>query len=465
MRAPSSLRVRLLRVLLAPLAAILAVSSIAAYYFSVEPAMDAFDHGLINNGVAVADRIRMENGQASVDLPSVAQQVLRTDRYDRVYYLVQDARGGRIDGEHDLPPPPPGEKPDDGMIVYDAQYRGEKIRAAALLVPCGGEICTVIVAETTVKRQRLVREILLWNVLPELLLAGAALALMWRGVKRGLEPLAQLSDEIRARSPRDLRSIDEGQAPEEAQQLVGALNRLFARVGEANLNQQRFLSNAAHQLRTPLAGLQAHTELALAQPVPEACRAELEQVHTATIRTARLANQLLALARAEPGAERPAESTVIDLRQVVEDCANEWVHRALEREIDLGFDLAPAAVRGDAFLLREALVNLIGNAIEYTPDGGSVTVRTGERGGEPFMEVEDNGPGIPVPERERVLERFYRPAGTAGTGSGLGLAIVHEIAVAHRATVVIGDGAPNTQGGRGCRVSLNFVAADAIKKA
>jgi two-component system sensor histidine kinase TctE len=464
-RAPSSLRVRLLRVLLAPLAAILAVSSIAAYYFSVEPAMDAFDHSLINNGVAVGDRIRMEGGQAFVDLPSVAQQVLRTDRFDRIYYLVRDATGRRIDGEHDLPAPPPGEKPEDGIIVYDAHYRGEKIRAAALLVPCGGESCTVIAAETTVKRQRLVREILLWNVLPELLLAGAALALMWRGVKRGLEPLAQLSDEIRARSPRDLRAIDEGQAPEEAQQLVGALNRLFGRVGEANLSQQRFLSNAAHQLRTPLAGLQAHVELALAQPVPEACRAELEQVHTATIRTARLANQLLALARAEPGAERPAESMVIDLKQIVEDCANEWVHRALDREVDLGFDLAQTAVRGDAFLLREALVNLIGNAIEYTPGGGSVTVRTGARDGAPFMEVEDSGPGIPPGERERVLERFYRLAGTAGTGSGLGLAIVHEIAMMHRATVAIGDGAPNAQGGRGCRVSLNFAAADALKKA
>jgi two-component system, OmpR family, sensor histidine kinase TctE len=465
LRAPTSLRVRLLRVLLAPLAAILAVSSIAAYYFSVEPAMDAFDHGLINNGVAVADRIRMEGGQAFVDLPSVAQQVLRTDRFDRVYYLVRDAKGRRVDGEEDLPPPPEGEKPDDGVIVYDAQYRGEKIRAAALLVPCGGEICTVIVAETTVKRQRLVREILLWNVLPELLLAGAALALMWRGVERALEPLAQLSNEIRARSPRDLRSIDEGQAPEEAQQLVGALNRLFARVGEANLNQQRFLSNAAHQLRTPLAGLQAHTELALAQPVPAACRAELEQVHTATIRTARLANQLLALARAEPGAERHAESAAVDLKQVVEDCANEWVHRALGREIDLGFDLAPAIVRGDGFLLHEALVNLIGNAVEYTPAGGSITVRTGVLEDGPFMTVEDSGPGIAPAERERVLERFYRTAGTPGTGSGLGLAIVHEIAAAHRSTVAIGEGAPNAQGGRGCRVSLNFPAADPMKKA
>ena len=463
MSEPGSLRGRLLRVLLAPLAAILAVSSIAAYYFSVEPAMDAFDHGLINNGVAVGDRIRVEGGQAFVDLPSAAQQVLRTDRFDRIYYLVLDAKGRRIDGEQDLPPPQ--QQPADGMTVYDAQYRGEKIRAAALRVPCGGELCTVVVAETTVKRQRLVREILLWNVLPELLLAGVALALMWRGVKRGLEPLAQLSEEIRARSPRDLRAIDEGQVPEEAKQLVGALNRLFGRVGEASLSQQRFLSNAAHQLRTPLAGLQAHAELALAQPVPEACRAELEQVHTATIRTARLANQLLALARAEPGAERHAESTDVDLKRVVEECANEWVHRALDREIDLGFDLAPAAVRGDAFLLREALVNLIGNAIEYTPNGGSVTVRTGVRDGAPFMEVEDSGPGIAQAERERVLERFYRAAGTAGTGSGLGLAIVREIAVTHRATVAIGDGAPNAQDGRGCRVALNFAAADTIKRA
>lgn len=459
----TSLQVRLLRRLLLPLAAILAVGAVASYYFSVEPAMDAFDHALINNGVAVGDRIRMERGQAFVDLPSAAQQVLRTDRFDRIYYLVHDARGKRIDGEHDLPRPPPGQKPEGSVIVYDAEYRGEGIRAAALLVACGGEICTVIVAETTIKRQRLVREILLWNVLPELVLALSALALVWMGVRRGLEPLARLSEEIRSRSPRDLHPIDEGQAPEEARQLVHALNRLFSRVGEANLNQQRFLSNAAHQLRTPLAGLQAHTELALSQPVPDACRTELEQVHTATIRTARLANQLLALARAEPGGERPAERTEINLKRVVEDSTDEWVHRALEREIDLGFDLAPATVQGDPLLLREALVNLLGNAVEYTPAGGSVTVRTGVRSGAPFIEVEDSGPGIPPGERERVLERFYRLPGTSGTGSGLGLAIVREVAATHGATVSVDDGAPNARGACGCRVSLNFAAAGATK--
>ena len=275
---------------------------------------------------------------------------------------------------------------------------------------------------------------------------------MWFGITRGLAPLARLSDEILERSPRDLRAINEGGAPAEAKPLVSALNKLFDQVDESNRNQQRFLANAAHQLRTPLAGLQAHTELAMAQPVPDACRAELEYVHSATIRTARLANQLLALARAEPGGNRPAEFARIDLRQVVEECADEWVHRSLAKDVDLGFDIAAAGVRGDAFLLRELLVNLIGNAVEYTQSGGRVTVRTGMGGTGAFLEVEDDGPGIPVAERERVLERFYRLPGTSGTGSGLGLAIVREIALAHGARVEIVDG----QGGRGCCVRLNF---------
>src|SRR5204863_3130568 len=138
-------------------------------------------------------------------------------------------------------------------------------------------------------------------------------------------PLDRLSQDIRNRSPRDLHPIERAHTPSEAQPLIEALSQLLVRVEEANRNQQRFLANAAHQLRTPLAGLQAHAELALAQPVPETCRAELEYVHSATIRTARLANQLLALARAEPGGNRPAEFASIELRQVVEECADEWV--------------------------------------------------------------------------------------------------------------------------------------------
>ena len=451
-----SLRVNLLRLLIPPVALLLAVGSIGAYYLSIDPAADAYDQSLINTAIALSERIRTQEGRPVFDLPSAAEAVVRTDKYDKVYYVVRDSQGHVIAGDQDIPLPPSGLRADEGIMAYDADLHGRRLRVAVLMVPCAVGECSVNVAETTIKRDRLARDILIGSVLPQGLLAVLTLALVWFGVTRGLAPLARLSDEILERSPRDLRPINERDAPAEAKPLVAALNKLFDQVDEANRNQQRFLANAAHQLRTPLAGLQAHTELAMSQqPVPEACRTELEYVHSATIRTARLANQLLALARAEPGGTRPAEFARVDLRQIVEECADEWVHRSLAKDVDLGFDLAPGSVTGEPFLLRELLVNLIGNAVEYTKPGDHVTVRTGQIQGNAFLEVEDDGAGIPVSERERVLERFYRSPGTLGTGSGLGLAIVQEIASAHSARVEIGEGV----GGRGCCVRLIFASA------
>jgi two-component system sensor histidine kinase TctE len=441
---------------------LLVMGAVGQYFLALGPASDAYDQALMDVGIALGERIRASGGAVTFDLPRVAEQVLRTDRFDIIYYAVRSPEGATLAGDPGLPPVPAGEEPEDGIFAYDGIYRGEKIRLIAMLVPCAGRICTVQVAETVNKRVNLARDIVLSSLVPELVVALMTLVIVWFGVKRGLVPLEDLSAEIRARSARDLRPIDPAQAPEEARPLVSALNQLFGQVAAASSNQQRFLANAAHQLRTPLAGLQAHTEIALAQGVPEEIRAQLEQVHRATIRTARLANQLLALARAEPGGFRPDSFASVNLRTLVEDTADEWVHRALAREIDLGFDLADAQVPGDAVLLREALGNLVHNALEYSPAGGRVTVRTGMRDaaaspGGPrsrrgFLEVEDDGPGIPPAEREQVLERFYRVAGTAGTGSGLGLAIVREIATAHGAQLEIGAG----EGGRGCKVGLTF---------
>ena len=446
-----SLRGHLLRLLFVPIAAILAVSAIASYYLALEPATEAHDASLIDAGIALGERIHARDGVVSVDLPSAAEQVLRTDKYDTIYYVVRDPAGRPIAGDAGIPLPPASQAAQDNSMLYDASYRDRRVRAATLLAPCGGQVCTITVAETTRKRDRLVREILLGSVMPQALLAALTLVIVWFGVARGLAPLERLSDEIRKRSPRDLRPIGPAAAPEEALPLIGALNQLLVQVEEANRNQQRFLANAAHQLRTPLAGLQAHAELALAQPLSEAARAELEQVHIATVRTARLANQLLALARAEPGGHVEAPARV-ELKALVEGVADEWVHRALERDLDLGFELYAASVDGHVFLLCEALGNLVHNAIEYLPRGGHITVRTGRREGRPFVEVEDDGPGIRPAERARVVERFYRVPDTAGTGSGLGLAIVREIAAAHGASMEIGDGA----GGKGCRVEIKF---------
>ncbi|TMG73979.1 MAG: HAMP domain-containing protein, partial [Betaproteobacteria bacterium] len=381
-------------------------------------------------------------------------QVLRQDSYDSIYYRVLGPSGEEIAGDEGLPGPPADRELKDGFLAYDTAYKGQNVRAVTLRAQCGSQSCSVLVAETTVKRKRLQRDILFSSLLPEMLIAVATLLIVWFGVKRGLGPLARLSDEIKARSPGDLRPIDPAGTPEETRPLVSALNGLLGEVAQASRNQQRFLANAAHQLRTPLAGLQAHTELALAKPVPTEVRSELEQVHQATIRTARLANQLLALARAEPGARGNAAE--LNLKSLAESEADAWVHQALARDVDLGFELEPAPVQGDAFLLREALANLVHNAIEYSQRGGRVTVRTGRNGTHSFLEVEDDGPGIPPAERDRVLERFYRVPGTPGTGSGLGLAIVREIASGHGATISITDAMAGSSATRGCRVAITF---------
>jgi two-component system sensor histidine kinase TctE len=438
-----SLRAHLLRLLLPPIAALLAVGAVVGYYSSIEPANEAYDQALSDIAAAIAAHVRTSDNNYVLDLPPEVETALRTDRYDKLFYRVLSPSGAHIAGDDTLPV-------SERSTAYDARFKGEAVRIVTAPAPCGSLTCTVLVGETMVKRTRLAREFLISSLLPGILIALATMVLLWFGVKRGLWPLARLSEELKARSPRDLSAIDAAGAPEETRPLVSALNGLLEELALAARNQQRFLANAAHQLRTPLAGLQAHTELALAQPLPESCRAQIEQVHQATIRTARLANQLLALARAEPGAR--GSSSDVNLRSVVEAEADGWVHQALERDVDLGFELEAAPVKGDALLLREALANLVHNAIQYSNNGGRVTVRTGQRAGQSFAEVEDDGPGIAPQERERVLDRFYRVPGTRGTGSGLGLAIVREIAGGHGARIDLTDGA----GARGCRVALTF---------
>jgi two-component system sensor histidine kinase TctE len=416
---------------------------VVAYYPSIEPATQAYDQALVDIGLALGSHVRVTTTEYRFDVPAAVEQVLRTDRFDSIYYRVVSPAGMEIAGDADLPAPP------GDQMAHNTTYRGAAVRVVSVQAPCGRSACTILVGETMVKREHLARDLLLQSLFPEFLIALATMVIVWYGVKWGLKPLARLSEEIKARSAGDLRPIDAAAAPEETRPLVAALNGLLAEVSAASSHQQRFIADAAHQLRTPLAGLQAHTELALAQPMPQACRAQLEQVHKATIRTARLANQLLALARAEPGAR--SLMATLDLKNIAGGEAEAWVRQSLARDIDLGFELEPAPVDGDAFLLREALSNLVHNALEYSARGGRVTVRTGRRNGHAFLEVEDDGPGIAPAERSRVLERFYRVPGTPGTGSGLGLAIVREIAASHAANISIADGSLG-----GCRVEITF---------
>lgn len=446
-----SLRRLLMGWLLPALIALLLAGALTAYLVALHNANRAYDRALLDTALAIAAQARTERGHTLLELPSVAQKVLLTDKYDQVYYLAVGPQGEFLAGHKGLPLPP-ARPADRNWIYYDGYYLGKPVRVAALFSPAAGGEIRVMAAETLVKRNNLLGEILFGMLVPEILLGVAVAVLVWFGIERGLAPLNRLRQEIAARSSQDLRPVPEEHAPEEVRPVVHEINALLARLDETLTAQRRFISNAAHQIRTPIAALQAQLDAALRESDPAELRATLERVHAAAGRTAHLTHQLLTLARVEPGGQPPAESQPVALDELVRDAAADWLPQALARNIDLGFELETAALAGNPLLLQELLANLVDNALRYTPMGGRVTLRTGRSVGETLLAIEDNGPGIPAAERERVLERFYRVPGSVGDGCGLGLAIVQEIAISHGAAVEI----TTPPSGQGTLVQVRF---------
>jgi two-component system sensor histidine kinase TctE len=433
--AERSIRRLLLAWLVAPVAIVLVASEVASYGTALTIASEAYDRALLDPALALAQRLSAAEGPVALDLPAVAVEMLRVDATDRVYFAVS-ARGELLGGQAELPPPPTLPAP-GAPVFYDGTIQAEPVRVAAILVPFAEGPVLVQVAETLVKRRRLVRQLLLTNGALEALFFVVALAVVWIGVTRGLAPLEALRAELAARSPRDLRAVAEARAPAEVRPLVQELNRMLGRLAGSIEAQQRFVADAAHQLRTPLAALQAQVEAARREGLPPELAPTVDRVAAATRRAAHLTRQLLTLAAIAPPAERPFAAEPADLAQVAQTGVTDWLARADGKHLDLGFELEAAPVEGEPQLLGELAANLLENALNYTPPGGEVTVRTGRRDGRSFLEVEDSGPGIPEGEREQVFERFHRVRGTPGEGTGLGLAIVREIAHRHRASVDI----------------------------
>ncbi len=462
MIAARNIRARLFALLVPALLAVVLLGLGVTYFIALHAATRAYDRALLDPALAMSSYLRLREGKLQFDLPRVAQQVLLVDSRDRLYFRILDAQGRTVAGEPGLPAPPAEgtERGDTAGRYFDATLHGQHVRVVALSTTVGavggvsgadGASAWVEVAETTFKRERLIQEVLLAELLPMLLLAVVTVVLVWFGVGRGLAPLERLRQELVARSHRDLRAVPVALSPDETRPLIDAINDLLARLRDAIGMQQRFIANAAHQLRTPLAAMLTQVELLDRSALPPAQQQDVSQLHRAISRAARLAAQLLTLARAEPGEAGGVELRPVDLEALCEEMVQEWVPRAHERNIDLGFELEKAQVAGDATLLRELLRNLLDNALKYTPAGGTVTLHL--RGGErPVIEVEDDGPGIPESERGRVVERFHRVDGTPGDGSGLGLAIVREITLAHAAELRIAEG----PGGAGTRVIVQF---------
>src|SRR5262245_6325111 len=306
----SSLRQRLTYWLLGPLLLLVTAGSFVSYRIALNAANQAYDSALLDPVLAIASHLRNNGGRLELDLPSIAIEALRIDTEDRVYYAVLGAGGEElIAGTARLPAPPELLHPGD-HIFYDAKLEGERVRVAAGAVTAdGGGIAIVEVAETLIKRDKLVLELLFASAVPQVLIAFAAVALLWLGIGQGLRPLDRLRDEIAARSPRDLRPVSELDKPQEVRSLIAALNQLLSRLNAAIASQQRFIANAAHQLRTPLAGLKTHAALARREPSTAELRSLLDMIDGETQRTSHLVNQLLTLARAEPG-EAPSGQPV-----------------------------------------------------------------------------------------------------------------------------------------------------------
>ncbi|MDD4929632.1 MAG: sensor histidine kinase N-terminal domain-containing protein [Gallionella sp.] len=440
-----TLRHKLLVWVMVPMVILLILNILFANKFGHDSADRRHDRFLFDASKILLDQVRTNQGNVEFSLHSGAINMLTADKKDQVYFFLSGWQQNYHFGYADLPRP--REALTDKPVYYLGVYNGRPVRMMAALMPendvVSGRIVVLLGKTLAVHDER--AEELMWRLLPAqfvlIFFVGVA---VWWGVGRGMRPLLQLREEVSRRSSQDLSPLQENRVVAEVRPLIAGFNDLLGRLDQSMALQRRFVSDAAHQLRTPIAGLKAQTELALRSNDPNEIRYSLQLMHRATEHAAHLVNQLLALARAEPGVQQPEHlMPALDFVALARTITEECVGRALQKEIDLGFE-APAGailVNGDAFLLREMLNNLIDNALRYTPSGGQVTVRVTRAEDVAQLEVEDNGPGIPDEERERVFERFYSVLGTNQGGCGLGLSIVSEIVQRHQAQILLSSGA------------------------
>ena len=432
--------------MLAPLLLLWPMSIAITYLVAKSIANQPFDRALEDRVSLIAQQVREVDGQLAARIPPAAREFLRADDTDAVFFQVAAPGGQVLDGDRELPAPGEADPARTGTVHFrnDSLHNTPVRVAYAWINPPvapthAGPVqpALVQVAETLDKRGQLANEIIKGVILPQFIILPIVLALVWFALTRGLSPLAELQARIRARRPDDLSPIDARHVPEEITPLVGSLNDMLERLSQTIEMQKRFIADAAHQMKTPLAGMRMQSELALRQVDADEIHRSLEQLAKSSDSATRLVNQLLALARAENQPHAGMAFATVELAALARECVQDWVPASFTHRIDLGYEEldAHARVQGNPVMLRELLSNLIDNALRYTPAGGSVTVRVRSSEGRAIMEVEDTGPGIAASERGKVFERFYRILGSGAPGSGLGLAIVREIAQQHGAEV------------------------------
>ncbi len=443
--------------MLTPLLLLWPVSLILTWIVAQGIAGKPFDRALEYNASALAQLVTMQSGRMQFNLPQPARELLRADDTDTIYYQVLGLRGEFVSGERDLPLPPDDPAIAPGEVrVRDDNLKGTDIKIAYTWVkpdPASSRLALVQVAETLEKRSLLATEIIKGVMLPQFVILPLAVLLIWLALAQAIKPLHQLEERIRARRPDDMSPLDIEEVPLEIAPMAASVNDLLMRLKDSITTQKRFLADAAHQLKTPLAGLRMQADLALREGTDTAeLKQSLRQIGRSSIRATHTVNQLLALARAEGGGTAMTHQRC-DLVQLVTEVIQDYLPRALDKHIDIGLEGAPTgtpdvSVDGNPTLLQEMVRNLVDNAIAYTPSTpsapGVITVRVVANATLKLLElqVEDSGPGIAPSERALVFQPFYRVLGNEADGSGLGLPIVQEIASQHHAVVTVEDARP-----------------------
>jgi two-component system sensor histidine kinase TctE len=448
------LRNRLLGWLLIPLLIVLTADGTLGYWAASRFSERVYDKSLVDIARELSLQLKVSGPRPRVvvDLPQEARRILLTDPTDRLYFGVTAAEGSLVAGRT-FPQVAVGAGGEDTPTrLYDAHIDGSPVRVVRLIVApelVPRSIGAVIyVAETKKKRNLLVGEVFLSELVPQVLLILISVLVVQMGVHRGLAPLTRVQTVVSSRSPADLTPIPISEIPGELRPLLQSINDLLERLGAALSAQSRFIDDAAHQLKSPLAALEAQIELALREGDAARMHDAMSRAMPAVERVARTVSQLLSLARNEPYAASSVTLVPVDLRAIAFQAAASWVPAALKKNIDLGFEgtQAPLPVLGDRGRLCELLDNLLENALQYSPEGGRVTLGVSALPA-PSFAVTDEAPRISDDEKKRIFERFYRPLGNIGEGSGLGLAIVQNIAQIHGARVAVHpsrDGGGNT---------------------
>ncbi|WP_371767549.1 sensor histidine kinase [Massilia sp.] len=453
-RRNRSLRGMLLVWVLVPQLLVWIAGGFATYRLTVGYLNEAADAVLLQATRALSRQVKPIGSGLVIDFPQAAQAMLEADPTDRLLYTVSTPPGKLILGNYLLPLPPAHLHPRvgepyfyDGEVVGGAGGAMRRVRISALFLKnddAGGhqQWMLVQVARSMASRDSLVKRVLVDTLLPLSSLIVLITVLMWVGIRAGLAPLNRLRSEVEGRSPLNLTPLQIDVAPQEVRSLVGALNELLTSVRQNVSAQQRFIADAAHQLRTPIAGLQSQTEIALRVTTDAALLPRLHRVHRSAIRASHLISQLLMLARAEPEASQAHDLVPTDLTALVRTVVADIVPVAARRGLDLGMeDACPdedarITVLANPRLLQEAISNVLDNAIEYAGAGCEVTVQVSRADDVARLVISDNGPGIPSDFRGNLFDRFVR-ATHQGTGCGLGLSIVREIILRHQGSVTL----------------------------